>query len=212
MIECHLRLTSRGVSSIPWSKRNIVSNIALRYLWKQRSPMKKLILFSACSLDGFIAGEDGEVGWLFSDQDYGYSTFLQRIDTSLMGAATYRQVLGFGEFPYKNIANYVFTLQPFGGDHPYVAFITRNIPAFVEELKTGDGKDIWLIGGGEINGLLLSHQLIDEIILSIHPVVLGKGVPLFRNTTVPSTWDFLEVKSFSSGLVQLSYAKPVQPS
>lgn len=167
--------------------------------------MRKIILYSAMSLDGFIAREDGNIDWLFSDQDYGYTEFEREVDTTLMGGSTYRTILGFGEFPYKGKRNVVFSLNVPPGNHPWVEFVTRNIPAFTAALKNEPGRDIWLIGGGEINGLLLSNGLIDELILSVHPIVLGNGIPLFRNVTREASWDLISSDSFESGLCQLRY-------
>lgn len=73
--------------------------------------MRKIILFVATSLDNYIAREDGQVNWLFMDQDYGYNAFHASIDTTLMGNKTYQQILESGDFPYKQTKNYVFTRQ-----------------------------------------------------------------------------------------------------
>ena len=90
-----------------------------------------------------------------------------------------------------------------------VHFIKDNIPAFIQGLKEEKGKDIWLIGGGQLNGLFLKHHLIDEMIISVLPVVLGVGLPLFGNMEMESIFEVKEVKLFESGIVQLIYSKPV---
>lgn len=127
---------------------------------------RKVILYSAVSLDGFIARED-------DDQDY--KDFYQQIDVTLMGRKTYEQVLDFpGEFPYSKTINYVFTRQKQQSNN-LVHFIHDHIEEFVNQLKNQSGKDIWLIGGGELNTHPLNAGLIDEIILTIIPIVLGKG-------------------------------------
>ncbi|MEM6842767.1 MAG: dihydrofolate reductase family protein [Bacteroidota bacterium] len=141
--------------------------------------MRKIILYSAMSLDGFIARPDGEIDWLFDDQDYGYSEFLQRIDTTLMGNRTYQQILTFGDFPYTDKTNYVFTRSVTVQDDGRVQFVYSDLVNLVTELKQQLGRDIWLIGGRQINTVLLNAELIDEMILSVHPTVLGSGVPLF---------------------------------
>jgi dihydrofolate reductase len=141
---------------------------------------RKVILYSAVSLDSFIAREDGNIDWLPSvdnseDDDQDYKDFYQQIDVTLMGRKTYEQVLGFpGEFPYSKTINYVFTRQKQQSNN-LVHFIHDHIEEFVNQLKNQSGKDIWLIGGGELNTHLLNAGLIDEIILTIIPIVLGKG-------------------------------------
>lgn len=170
--------------------------------------MRDVVLFIASSLDGFIARKDGRVDWLFHDEDYGYSDFYDSIDTTLMGKKTYREILGFGEFPYPEKTNYVFVRKDNLPKHPQVEFAHGDIPSFVRNLKKQEGKDIWLVGGGQINTILLTSGYIDRMIVSVHPVILGQGVPLFGAATPAERWFSLEeVKSYSSGLVQLTYKK-----
>lgn len=169
--------------------------------------MRKIILYIATSLDSYIARNDHSLDWLFTDQDYGYTPFLGTIDTTLMGYTTFEQVLGFGEFPYQDKKNFVFTRNHADTNYPYAVFISGNIEQIVTELKNAEGKDIWLIGGGEINTILLNANLIDSIIISIHPVILGAGIPLFTGIIRESHFELVDTVSFSSGLVQLTYKK-----
>lgn len=167
--------------------------------------MRKVKLFIATSLDSFIATTDGGVDWLFGDRDYGYGDFYNSIDTTLMGNKTYKQILEFGvDFPYSDKTNYVFSKQPHKNTE-FVSFIGEDLVSFVLSLKQKEGKDIWLIGGGEINGFFLSHHLIDEIILSVHPVILGQGLPLFSCQLKQQDLRLLNCKTFPSGLVQVLY-------
>lgn len=168
--------------------------------------MRKVVLFSAVSLDHYIARTDGAVDWLFTDGDYGYQAFYDSIDTTLMGNATYQQVLSFGPFPYAEKTNFVFTKNSNASSDANVTFITEAIPAFVKDLKEQKGKDIWLVGGGSINVLLLTHGLIDTLVLSVHPIWLGQGIPLFPAWDKTLPLELLNSKSYSSGLVQLTYA------
>ena len=167
--------------------------------------MRKIILFIAVSLDGYIAKADGGLDWLFSDRDYGYTPFLESIDTTLMGYETYEKVLGFGEFPYPDKVNYVFSINHKGEKSPYVEFIGGDIASFAKGLREMPGKDIWLVGGGKINTVMLNAGLIDEMIISVHPVVLGSGIPLFANNPKERNFVLEDSESFSSGLVQLKY-------
>lgn len=167
--------------------------------------MRKIKLFTALSLDNFIAKKDGGIDWLFMDADYGYTPFSQSIDTTLMGRKTYEQVLTFGDFPYPNSTNFVFTKNQNLQDNENVSFIKTDIIAFCENLKKQSGKDIWLIGGGAINSILLNHGLIDELILSIHPVYLGEGIPLFPYIKKQVDMKLIANTIFPNGLVQLTY-------
>ena len=123
--------------------------------------MKKVILYIAASIDGYIARTDGNVDWLH-DPDYivegddmGYGAFYASIDTTLMGNATYQEVLGFDvPFPYPDKKNYAFSRSEKENDEN-VEYVSGDIVAFMNQLKTQPGKDIWLIGGGKINTLFL---------------------------------------------------------
>ena len=149
--------------------------------------MRKIVLFIATSLDGYIARENGDIDWLFSDQDYGYSKFFDSIDTVLMGGKTYRQVMGFGgDFPYASKNCFVFTHDVSYESNDEVTFIHHNLEEFTTALKEKEGKDIWLIGGSEINTILLNEGLIDEMRIFMHPVILGHGIPLFKESSKES--------------------------
>ena len=122
-----------------------------------------------------------------------------------MGNNTYQQILEFGvDFPYADKINYVFSRQP-QKNTEFVSFICEDLVSFVVSLKEKEGKDIWLIGGGKINALFLANNLIDEMILSVHPVILGQGLPLFAGKLEQQNLTLLSCQTFPSGLVQLVY-------
>jgi len=169
--------------------------------------MRKVVLFTASSLDGFIATKGGGIDWLFTDGDYGYKRFFNSIDTTLTGFKTYKKALSFGEFAFSGKANYVFSRKKRRPDHN-VTFVSRNIPAFVQKLKKEKSKkNIWLVGGGILNSLLLNAGLIDEMIISYHPVILGNGIPLFTDKSRESEFTLVRQKLYPSGLVQITYKK-----
>jgi dihydrofolate reductase len=169
--------------------------------------MRRIVLFIATSLDGFIAGKDGNVDWLFTDGDFGYSEFYKSIDTTLMGHNTYKFIMQFGTFPYADKKNYVFTRKEKSPDKNPVTFITGDVGEFVRKLKEEKGKNIWLVGGGQINSILLNENLIDQMIISVHPKVLGQGIPLFKDQSLSNLQFQLERhKVFKKGLVQLTYS------
>jgi dihydrofolate reductase len=175
--------------------------------------MRKIILYTAVSLDNYIAQKNGDLKWLDSfpnpdNEDYGYSEFYRSIDTTLMGNKTFKKILSFGmDFPYKDKTNYVFTKSKNLNDGNYISYINNSIVDFVSELKTKKGKDIWLVGGGQINGFFLEHNLIDVIILTLLPVFLGKGIPLFEGVKKKKVVNIRKVKRFKSGIIQLFYSK-----
>ncbi|MFP4060164.1 MAG: dihydrofolate reductase family protein [Bacteroidota bacterium] len=167
--------------------------------------MRSVILFIATSLDGYIAGKDGNLDWLFTDGDYGYGNFINSIDTTLMGYNTYNDILSFGEYPYPDKKNYVFSrTHKKEDDHP-TEFIYTDIPKFVRELKNKKGKNIWLVGGGQVNTVLWNEGLIDELIISVHPVILGEGVTLFSGKKQVKNLKLNSMQKFDNGLVQLRY-------
>lgn len=177
--------------------------------------MRKLILYIAQSIDGFIAKTDGNLDWLTEDEKpdgdlnkYGYLDLLESVDTTLMGYNTYKEILNFDiPFPYPDKKNYVFSRSHVKNDNNPVEFVASNVAEFVRDLKNLSGKDIWLIGGGEINKLLLNANLIDEMIISVKPVVLGNGVPLFAQGSDQKKFRFRSSKMFDDGLVQLVMQK-----
>lgn len=164
---------------------------------------RRLKLFIASSLDGFIARKDGSIDWLFTDADYGYRDFFSSIDTVLVGRKTYEQSLAFFEgAPFSGKLCYVFTRKA-GGKAAQVTFVSGEIAEFTRGLKDEPGSDIWLVGGSEI--IVSLRHLIDDFIISVHPVILGGGIPLFTGDWEEKALALVNASSFKSGLVQLHY-------
>ena len=164
--------------------------------------MRKIKLFIACSLDGFIAREDGSIDWLFNG-DYGYAKFYKSIDTVLMGRKTYELSLILND-THKGKKVIVFTKQKSVHKLPNAEFISDAV-GFTKKLKKSKGKGIWLVGGGEIVSILLNSKLIDEMIIFVHPIILGKGIPLFRNMEKEIKLKLIEQFAYKDGLVRLYY-------
>lgn len=148
------------------------------------SKNRNLVLFIATSLDGYIATKDESLEWLFhveGEGDNGYSEFYETVDTVLMGKKTYDWLIkhGTGEFPYKNKECYVFTRSPIE-DTEDVKFINEDIVSFTNKLKNQKGKNIWIVGGGELLQSFIKEKLVDELILTVAPTLIGKGIPLFK--------------------------------
>jgi len=174
--------------------------------------MRKIILYIATSADGFIAGQNGDLSWLhqpkfaLDGEDFGYGALLESVDTTLMGYRTYDFVRNMDmPFPYSGMKNFVITAKRDRRPNQEVEFITDDIPGFCQDLKQQKGLNIWLIGGGQLNSILLNARLIDEIILTTIPVILGKGIPVFDGS---AEYVFLKCdhsKTYSNGFIQSVY-------
>jgi len=173
----------------------------LRFL----STMRPIVLFIAASLDGYIARSSGEVDWLFTDQDYGYADFLAGVDTVLMGRKTFEQVMTFGEWLAQAKQNYVFSTNPDFDASPHAKVVHTPVEDFAETLRQTEGKAIWLVGGAALSQSFLLAGLIDEIVLSIHPVLLSDGIRLFDRVDSAPSLTLISSKTYDSGLVQLTY-------
>jgi len=174
---------------------------------------KKLILYIAQSLDGFIAGPGDDLQWLSMvetpGEDYGYHKFTDSVDTVIMGRRTYEKVLSFGiEFPHKSRKCYVVSSTKTGRDEN-VEFVKGDLETFVNSLKSTNEKNpknIYLDGGGQLTQEMLRLGLVDEMTISIIPVLLGGGLPLFGDLKTPLRLQLRDCQSFASGLVQLRYS------
>jgi dihydrofolate reductase len=168
--------------------------------------MRKVILYIACSLDGYIARTDGSVDWLFADADYGYTDFYNSVDTIIMGRKTYFKIQGAGEFPYQGKECFVLSRSRSGSRDRNVQYPAEDLKGFTVAKKAETGKNIWLVGGGELIREMLNLQLIDEIVLFVHPLILGSGIPLFRGLPSARGLTLLGCQSHPNGLVELHYA------
>lgn len=174
--------------------------------------MGSIVFYAACSLDGHIAKPDGDLGWLErfnepSGEDYGYGELLARTGALIMGAATYRQVQHLRPWPYAGRPCYVLAHRPIP-DPPDagVRFTRATAAALARRVQKAHGdKDIWLVGGGQAAGQFISGGLVDEYIVSVVPVLLGSGIPLFRDTGAERGLTLQGARTYPSGIVQLHY-------
>jgi len=165
--------------------------------------MKKIIVYIATSMDGFIARENGDIDWLPETTESSYDEFYKTIDMVVMGKKTYDQVLTFGTYPYKDKKSYVFTRHSDQLKDENVEFVS-NIDKFVKESVSNSGNNIWLIGGAEIISAFLNHGFVDEIILSVIPIVLGKGIHLFTNIHHETKFELIKTTNYGK-FVELHY-------
>ncbi len=165
--------------------------------------MRKIILYIACSLDGYIAGKNGDISWLFHDADYGYKKFYSSVDTILCGRKTYETAKKFEKIPFDGKQVLVFSRNAM--PLPANAVRSTSPVSSAKSLLNQRGKNIWLCGGSQIISALLNAKLCHEIIVSIHPIILGGGIPLFAGLKGRQKLKLIKSSSFKSGLVQLSY-------
>ena len=176
--------------------------------------MSIIKLYIAATIDGYIAKPDGNIEWLTSipepaSGDYGYQDLLNSIGTIIMGRKTYEEVLGFGmEWPYNDFKTFIVT-----NDRNYQVktqatyVLNPDLKESVTDLKDKAEKDIWLVGGGKLISAFLENGLIDQMIITIVPKILGEGIKLFPDRTIESDWKLMDVKPFNTGLVNLTYKK-----
>jgi len=153
-------------------------------------------------LDGYIAKANGDVDWLPQSNLSGYDEFYKTVDVVVMGKRTYDQVLTFGEYPYKGKKSYVFTRNNTTKDGN-VEFVS-DLDEFVKNTLSELEGNIWLVGGGQIISSFVNHGSIDEIVLSIIPVVLGKGIPIFQNIQKEIKLELIKTTNYDK-LVELHY-------
>ena len=172
--------------------------------------MGEVILYIATSLDGYIADEEGGVGWLeryeAGDDDYGYAALLERVGTAIMGGRTYRQVLGFGPWPYTALTTFVVTRQllldpPARSVHAFQG----DVRELVDRIRAESDEDIWLVGGADLVSQFADKGLIDEYILFVMPILLGRGIPLFQDIHRRHLLELDRAASHASGVVELCY-------
>ena len=171
---------------------------------------RNIIVHIAASADGFIARTDGDLEWLTSrpapDGFYGMDAFKRSIDTTVLGRKTYEASLRLGAKFDSKSPTIVFSRHPPPADAPSgVEFVNGAIGPFVRRLRKQPGKNIWLMGGGDLIASFLDEQAIDEFVVSVVPVFIGDGIPLIarRHRHVPLKLDSIE--RFDDGLVQLHY-------
>src|SRR5713226_7038333 len=171
--------------------------------------MRKVTFGGANSLDNYLARKDHSVDWLLWGDEAAAVTadYWKTIDTVLMGRKTYEVALRHskGKAPYPGMRTYVFsrTLKDDGGGSARI--VSEDAVPFVRRLKSEQGKDICLMGGGELANSLFQAGLIDEIGFNIHPLLLGAGIPVFHPMSRQIDLELLECSSFKNGCVLVKY-------
>ena len=174
--------------------------------------MGKVVLYISISLDGYIADTAGGVDWLGGEKagyqgDYGYRAFWETVDAIVMGGRTYRQVrreLSPDVWPYEGKAVYVLTHQVEEAAPAGVHFVTGPIKGFLCQLREQNNGSVWICGGADVVAQCLPE--IEEYHLSVMPVLLGDGIPLFQPGRVPQALSLMSLRQ-ENGVVQCVYTK-----
>lgn len=175
--------------------------------------MRKLSLFIATSLDGYIAKPNDDLSFLKlvekEGEDYGYAKFTATIDTIIIGRKTYDYVLKeIGASHYDNGERDIYVITR--TERPSVGrtqFYTGSVTELMRKLRSGKGKNIYCDGGAEIINEFLKHDLVDELTISVIPILVGNGTRLFQDGRPEQTLEFVSAKTFDTGLVQLHYKR-----
>ena len=169
--------------------------------------MRKVVLGLGISLDGYIARPDGAVDFLFMPKDYSMADFFASIDIAILGRKTYDVSKAMGGGFGGNIKYYVMSRALPAGEREGLIFTRESPAALVEKIRQQKGKDIWLMGGGELARDFLKDDLVDELYLGVVPVLLGEGIPLFPSGFPQRNFTLIENKIFSRELIALKYRR-----
>ncbi len=174
--------------------------------------MRKLIVGLAITLDGYIEGPNGEYDWCFTDQDYGLNEFFTRVDSIFIGRKSYEVAQQHADNNGGEIVpgmpvmtEYVFS-KTLTSVKKGAVLISGDSIAEARRIKAQPGKDIWLFGGASLTDAFIKEGLVDELWLSVHPVLLGSGKLLFRERDSRTKLILLECKTYETGLVSLRYS------
>ena len=174
--------------------------------------MCEIVYYVACSLDAYIATPDGSVDWLSrfhtAGEDHGAGELHASVDALLLGSHTYEFALKLGQWPAPDKQSWVFTRRDLPILHPSITLTAQSPREIVELLASRGLRRAWLMGGGKLAASFHADQLISRYMISIFPVLLGSGIPLFApHSSSPDALRFVTAKPFKSGIVQLTYER-----
>jgi dihydrofolate reductase len=174
--------------------------------------MLEITYYAATSLDGYVATPDGGLDWLkpfeASGEDYGYARFYASVDALLMGRKTYEVVQDFAQWPYAAKPSWVFARHALSRLHPDVLATSASPLEIVEQVEASGMRHAWLVGGGQLAAAFREAGLIDRVIVSVIPVLLGRGIPLFGAGGEARQLVLERVQHWPDGVVQIQYGLP----
>ncbi len=171
--------------------------------------MAEVVYYVASSVDGYIATADGGTEWLnpYPAGEYGYVEFYSSVQAAVVGRQTYEQIAAYEKWPFAGKPMLVFSHRSFRPGSPDTT-VTSAAPAeVVAELEGRGLSRVWLVGGGELAGSFRREGLITEYVVTLIPVLLGAGVPLFAPPGPQEQLSLTDSRSFPDGVVQLRYLR-----
>ena len=173
---------------------------------KMEAVMRQVRYSVAMSLDGYIAGPNGEADWIVMDPTIDFAAIFNEFDTFLIGRRTFEPMARVKQGSTPGMKTFVFSRTLRQEDHPKVTVVANNAAETVSALKQEAGKDIWLFGGGSLFRSLLAEGLVDRVEVGVIPVLLGAGIPLLQPPAVQTKLRLTSHKIYPSGIVGLKYA------
>jgi dihydrofolate reductase len=175
--------------------------------------MRRVRYVVAMSLDGYIAGPNGEADWIIMDPDIDFRALFEQFDTFLLGRRTFEAIGGGRGGGQPGVQTIVFSRTLRQQDYPNLTIVSENPEQALADLRSKSGKDIWLFGGGSLFRSLLEARLVDAVEVSMIPVLLGEGIPLLppKRSSERFKLTLAGSRTFKTGIVSLDYAVEYEP-